>query len=175
MSDISITASEGEKASILIDPPRQDIIMEERIARLRGLRGLNKDTANTPQVPRSQVHYGRLLGGVIVESKNHKVQKFFKRRARIADEDRQLADVSISHDGAYAIAVCIALDEGVDNAQGKPMIIDDGSGDPLHEPEWADEGWFSPPDGRVADVRHDYQEDGFSDELSEAGKDGVST
>jgi len=175
MSDISITASDGEKASILIDPPRQDILMEENIARLRGLRGLNKDMAQTPRIIVSQYCYGKLLGGKFVESKDHPAKKFFTRRARIADEDRQLADLSVSHDGGYAIAVCIALDEEVDMAQGKPMIIDDGSGDPLHEPEWADEGWFSPPDDRVEDTRHDDQEDGFSDELSEAGKDGGST
>ncbi len=175
MSDISITASEGEKASILIDPPRQDILMEENIARLRGLRGLNKDMAQTPRIIVSQYYYGKLLGGKFVESKDHTAKKFFTRRARIADEDRQLADLSISHDGGYAIAVCMALDEEVDNAQEKLVIIDDGSGDPLHEPEWADEGWFSPPDDRVEDTRHDDQEDGFSDELSEAGKDGGST
>lgn len=175
MSDISITASEGEKASILIDPPRHDIVMEEGIARLRGLRGLYGNTAETPQTPLSQYCYGTLAGGKFFESKHRTAYKFFKRRARVADEDRQLADLSISHDGEYAIAVCIALDEEVDNAQGKPVIVDDGSGGPLHEPEWADEGWFSPADGRVEDVGRDDQEVGFLDELSEAGKDGPST
>lgn len=149
--------------------------MGEDIARLRGLRGLNKDMAQTPRIIVSQYCYGKLLGGKFVESKDDTAKKFFTRRVRIADEDRQLTDLSISHDGGYAIAVCMALDEEVDNAQEKSVIIDDGSGDPLHEPEWADEGWFSPPDGRVEDVRHVDQEDGFSDELSGTGTNGAST
>lgn len=148
--------------------------MEEGVARLRGLRGFNRDETQTPPMVVSQYSYGKLLGDNFVESKDHGAQKFFKRRARIANEDRQLAQLSISHDGGYATAVCIALDEEVDIAHRKPMIIDDGSGDPLHEPEWADEGWFSPPDGRAADVRHDDQEPGFLNELSVTGKDGAS-
>lgn len=148
--------------------------MPEGIARLRGLRGLHRDKAQTPPIVFSQYSYRKLLGDK-AESKDDKSQKFFKRRARIADEDRQVAELTISHDGEYAIAVCIALDEEVDNAQGKPVIMDDGSGDPLHEPEWADEGWFSPPDGRVADVRHDDPEEGFLKELLVTGKDGAST
>jgi len=175
MSDISITATQGEKAAILIDPPRHDIVIEEGVARFRGLRGLSGDTAQTPEISPSQHYYGELLGGKFIESKERTARKFFKRRARIADEDRQLADLSISHDGEYAIAVCIALDEEVDKAQGRPVIIDDGSGDPLHEPEWADEGWFTPTDGRLEDVGHDDQETDFSDQLSQDGKDGAAT
>ena len=69
-------------------------------------------------------------------------EKFFKRRAKIADEDRQYAELSITHDGEYATAVCLACVEDVENRKQKPPFIDYGSGDPLHEPEWGDEGFF---------------------------------
>ena len=62
-----------------------------------------------------------------------------RRRLLIQEEDRQLADLSISHDGEYAIAVCLALDE-VCGEDPEP-IIDDGTGEPIHEPEWGDVGF----------------------------------
>ena len=55
-------------------------------------------------------------------------------------EDRQIAEVSISHDGDYAVATCLAVDEPAKQTYNWPLI-DDGSGDPIHEPAWADDGW----------------------------------
>lgn len=142
--------------------------MDKRVATLRGLRGYSKDTEhidNTLLHPKAC--YGGILNGTFVETKDPNAERFFIRRAKIADEDRQLADVSISHDGKYAMAVCIALDEAFHPDQEKPAIIDDGTGEPLHEPEWADEGWFSPRENEVEDADHNIQNTGHSNAVSE--------
>ena len=163
MGDISVTVPQkrylaglaNEKAWLLVDPPRQKIVMDEGVAKLRGLRCLSEDTTPNP-VPNHPEHfYGEIWNGEFVETRNREAKKFFTRRARIEEQDRQLAEVSISHDGEYAMAVCIALDEEVSKAQQKPLIIDKGSGDPLHEPEWADKGWISPTDVDDEDVYRD--------------------
>ena len=69
-------------------------------------------------------------------------KEIFRRRRLILDEERQEADLSISHDGDYAIAVCLALDEEVDSIghENKP-VLDDGKGEPIHEPEYGDAGF----------------------------------
>ena len=56
-------------------------------------------------------------------------------------EDRRLADVTISHEGQYAIAVCQALDEL--HVQDSTPIIDTSNGEPLHEPQYGDQGFES--------------------------------
>ena len=156
MSEISIVEprnkylleSMTEKPSILIDPHRQDVVMNAAVANIRGLRTVSIPHAEegVEEVPYSMHCRGAIMNGEFVETKSDEAARLFKRRARTADEDRQLADVSISHDGKYAMAVCIALDEKTDNVQLKPPIIDDGTTNPLHEPEWGDEGWFGPED-----------------------------
>ena len=160
MSEISIVEpqkkylleSMTEKPSILIDPHRQDVVMNAAVAKIRGLRTVAIPRAEgVEEVPYSEHCRGVIMNGEFVETKSGEAARFFKRRARIADEDRQLADVSISHDGKYAVAVCIALDEKTDNVQLKPPIIDDGTTNPLHEPEWGDEGWFGPKDDNNKD------------------------
>lgn len=70
-------------------------------------------------------------------------QRTFIRQARIKEEDRQVAELSISHDGEYAVAVCMALDEPREETEGKSEpIIDDGTGEPIHEPVWGDKGFL---------------------------------
>ena len=72
--------------------------------------------------------------------------RFFVRKARIKDDEQQIAEISISHDDDYAVAVCMALDEKVNSRhcseESSPCTIDDGSGEPLHEPEWGDSGYL---------------------------------
>ena len=58
------------------------------------------------------------------------------RRLLVKEEDRQVADLSISHDGEYAIAVCMAVDEVYE--VDMMAVTDTGKGDPIHEPEWGD-------------------------------------
>jgi len=66
-------------------------------------------------------------------------RRIIRRRLLIKEEDKQLADLSISHDGEYAIAVCMALDEASD--EHPDPVIDHGIGKPIHEPEWGDLGF----------------------------------
>lgn len=59
------------------------------------------------------------------------------------EDERQIAEISISHDGDYAIAVCMALDEAPkDMEEDTEFIDDDGSGEPIHEPVWGDVGFL---------------------------------
>ena len=65
----------------------------------------------------------------------------YYRRSRVKESDRQVAEVNISHDGDYAIAVCMAFDPRKPTVQEK-TIVDNGEGLSLHEPQWGDEGWL---------------------------------
>ena len=65
----------------------------------------------------------------------------YYRRSRVKESDRQIAEINISHDGDYAIAVCMAFDPPDSSVQEK-TIVDSGEGLPLHEPQWGDEGWL---------------------------------
>lgn len=59
------------------------------------------------------------------------------------EEERQTAELNISHDGDYAVAVCLALDEASKEKEGDgEPIVDDGSGEPIHEPIWGDRGFL---------------------------------
>ena len=82
----------------------------------------------------------------------HADKEIYRRRRLIRDEERQEADLSISHDGEYAFAVCLALNEEVDSIghEDKP-VLDDGSGPPIHEPEYGDTGF----EDEVVWMRHE--------------------
>lgn len=136
MQDVSIVKSpNSDKVIALIDPVCNVIQMDERVAYLRGLRGFG---------PQSQGHHkGPLMG----EDENDLVQvqgtigKHINRRRKIKETERQTAEMSISHDGEYAVAVCIAYDAPGHHPEGR-RIIDDGTGPAIHEPQWGDQGWF---------------------------------
>lgn len=66
----------------------------------------------------------------------------FERRARVREDERQVAELNISHDGDYSIAVCMALDQAPEEMEGDEFIDDDGSGEPIHEPVWGDIGFI---------------------------------
>lgn len=70
---------------------------------------------------------------------------FYLRKAKIKDEDQQIAEISISHDNGYAVAICMALVEG-SHSKNRSQIVDDGLGEPLHEPEWGDVGYLEDAD-----------------------------
>ena len=109
--------------------------MDERVARLRALRGFG---------PRSQkLRKDNLVTGSGHASRDDQNQEplYYERRSKVKESERQIAEVSISHDGSYAAAVCMALDEPATEASDQ-FVIDDGEGLPKHEPRWGDEGWF---------------------------------
>ena len=66
-------------------------------------------------------------------------EPLFLRQLLVKEEDKRLADVSISHDGEYATAVCLALDEEIEEVL--EPVVDFGDSDPLHEPRWGDRGF----------------------------------
>ncbi len=136
MQDISIVKSpNSDKAIALIDPVCNVIQMDERVASLRGLRGFG---------PQSQ---GLRKGSLIGKDEDVSVQvqgtigKHFNRRRKIKETERQTAEISISHDGEYAVAVCMAYDAPGLHPEGR-RIVDDGTGPAIHEPQWGDHGWF---------------------------------
>ena len=122
----SIEDAQSLQTKALIDPPSDSILMSERVAWMRGLRGFG---------PRSKM----LSGGAVVQRDG---QYYYRRRSKIKESERQMAGVSISHDGVYAVAMCMASTEQVSEARGG-TIIDDGEGPRMHEPSWGDEGWFN--------------------------------
>ena len=65
----------------------------------------------------------------------------FYRAPRIRMEHRRVADVSISHDGKYAFATALAVEDYEIPSQNPEFVDDNGEGEPIHEPEWGDEGW----------------------------------
>ena len=114
--------------------------MDDRVASERKLRGFG---------PRSQgLHKGALRGNADDSENVHdqdenliKKAPRFHRRAKVRSSDRQVAKINISHDGDYAVAVCMAFDPPGMKPDEK-RIVDDGRGPPKHEPQWGDEGWF---------------------------------
>ena len=147
MQDISIIHQRSTQANntisqlvALIDPVCDTIEMDERIASERRLRGFG---------PESQgLHRGALVGNADDREDAHgqdealiKKAPRFHRRAKVRSSDRQVAKINISHDGDYAVAVCMAFDPPGVKPEEK-RIIDDGRGAPKHEPQWGDEGWF---------------------------------
>ncbi|KAF6234562.1 hypothetical protein HO173_007188 [Letharia columbiana] len=134
------TVTDGaQKLIALIDPPSDNIEMIRRVATLRGLRGFGLQNHG--------LHKGSLMSKVelhkdVQDSKDGKVHRgvHYYRRSRVKESDRQVAEINISHDGDYAVAMCMAFDPPGTTIREK-TIVDQGEGLPLHEPQWGDEGW----------------------------------
>lgn len=116
--------------------------MSPEVAQKRGL--------HEAQSPNLGV-YGSVTGGQFFKSPKtdppHQLgSRFFTRRAKIKEEERQVAEISITHEKEYAVAVCMALDERPKTEHSIEYIVDDGSGEPLHEPDWSDTGFLEGED-----------------------------
>lgn len=141
MQDISIVRSSGDSKPVaLIDPICNMVQMDERVAALRGLRGFGKGS--------KELLKGPLDDDAIQEAKQTNAGTFTRRR-KVKMTERQMAEINISHDGDYAVAVCMALDSPGFNPEGR-LIVDDGTGEAIHEPQWGDEGWLDPEKERGA-------------------------
>lgn len=142
--------AKNNKVIALIDPPTHTILIDEDVAKIRALRGFG---------PRSQgLQKGALLTrrehDMTFSSKTRGAEplkraetakgqaKYLQRRAKVKESERQIAEVSISHDGDIAVAVCMALDQS-EPEKTTEFIVDDGRTLPTHEAQWGDEGWFS--------------------------------
>ena len=121
----SVEDAQHLKLIALIDPPCDTILIDERVAELRSLRGFSP---LSHQLLRAK---WVVWGG----------KRYYSRRSKVKESERQMAKISISHDEGYSTAVCIAFDRPFGEDRDKE-IIDDGKGLPLHEPIWGDEGWF---------------------------------
>lgn len=145
----SVEDAQSWQPKALIDPPSDSILMNEHVAGMRGLKGFGSQS--------------RILTGGAVIQKNG--QYYYRRRSKIKESERQMAEVSISHDGGYAVAVCMAPRGLVSEARGR-TIVDDGEGSPVHEPSWGDEGWFDRD-------RVDYEESKHSADYRMAVEDAL--
>lgn len=116
MSQITIDTHEAARGSgkpfAIIDPPREKIRLPVDIAREKGF---------TVQVTsEAQDLFGYTdqdVASVLVGP-------------RIREEDRRIAQVSISHDGPNVVAVCMALDE-LDEIED--TVTYDATGESLHK------------------------------------------
>lgn len=113
------------KTVAFIDPPTDTVLMSSTVAKKRGLRGFADENLHLPK--------GSML--------SRDGQSYYERRSRIKHPDRLVAQVSITHDGAYASAVCIIPNEPFwDSA--RTFVFDDGEGPSIHEPDWDDKDCF---------------------------------
>ncbi|MCJ1387331.1 hypothetical protein MMC18_000173 [Xylographa bjoerkii] len=126
------------KPIILISPPTRLVIMNTLTAAKRGLKGVasENDQAVSSNIPTELSQKMRALAQNIGFPVN---EPLFLRQLLVREEDKRLADVSISHDGEYATAVCLAMDEEMEEIL--EPIVDSGNGEPMHEPKWGDRGF----------------------------------
>ena len=146
MSEISILAENqlsAKRIYAFVDPPAKMVVMDESVAQTRGLRGYghNHTKNHRAYFQSGPCVYGTIHNNSFQETIPSDGKKFLVRRLKIKADERQVAEVSISHDGDYAVAVCMAVDELPVDPSEQSLIIDDGSNDSIHEPEWGDEGW----------------------------------
>lgn len=141
----------SHKTHVLIDPPTRVITMTAKVAALRGLQEFEFKSQSTSSLD-------KMLEGESFTGDGHNPiretslpdhldgsdeSKLYYRRELVKDDERQLAELNISHDGGYAVAVCLALDQkGQDVDEQTELIVDDGSGEPIHEPAWGDKGFL---------------------------------
>ena len=125
------------KPIALIDPPSRAVLIRGSVAMQRGLKGLSstKDKSFIGA-------YDMSLPGEHSGKDDPSLQSLVRlRRMLVKEEERRLAEISITHDGNYAMAVCMALDETMERQDELNEVLDDGLGEPIHEPEWGDKGW----------------------------------
>ena len=145
-----VELAKKSKAVALIDPPMDTILIDERVAEIRALRGFGMQSQGLQKGAlltrrehdinfSSKTFREEPLKGAMKQSGS---TKYLERRAKIKESERQIAEVNISHDGNTAVAVCLALDQP-EPERKTGSILDDGRSLPIHEPQWGDEGWFS--------------------------------
>ena len=130
---------------MLIDPPFSIVCMSEEVARKRGIRtGYTEDFNRERVVELLRGTLGRETRGPSPLGKDVEAQlkgQVIFRHKSVRMEDRQLADLSISHDGDFAVAVVQALDEPLPNHSKPELVVDDGQGRPMHAQQVGDEGY----------------------------------
>lgn len=161
MNEISVVKAErdpkGSKPQVLIDPPSQTILMDARVALLRGLREARYERMERNCLLKKKDPVQTSIDQHMLHLRNDP-EVIYKRRALVKEGDRQIAEGNISHDSDYAVAVCMAFDpkfksddesiymafdqEFKSDDENIEPVFDDGSGEPLHEPAWGDIGFL---------------------------------
>ena len=143
------------KTTALIDPVATIVSMDQRVAETRGLRGFGPRSIGLLRGPLSKIPNLHVYSNSKdVNVSDDGSSQYLKRRAKVEESQRQIAQLSISHDGDTAVAVCLASDETEPEPEQK-SVIDDGRHDPIHEPQWGDEGWFSEDDYNDTVANHE--------------------
>ncbi|MCJ1479434.1 hypothetical protein MMC13_008120 [Lambiella insularis] len=127
------------KPQCLIDPPRPAVIMNRSTAIKRGLESLILESNTTRISYPTGSTLDTSLKAIATSAGLPTQEAIFARPLRTIETERRVADLSISHDGSYAIAVCMALDE--DWEESNHAVIDSGEGESIHEPQWGDQGF----------------------------------
>ncbi|KAL8642554.1 MAG: hypothetical protein Q9228_000780 [Teloschistes exilis] len=123
------------------------IVMDPEVAKKRGL---------SSSISPEYTVWGNIEDGHFVQKPesatqdNHPAHRLQSRRARMTDKEQQIAEISISHEAEYAVAVCMALDDPTPPRADVGYIVDDGTGEPLHEPIWGDAEWLVEQDAEAA-------------------------
>ena len=159
--DISITDSRGDvfeaeegirfNLNAVIDPPTRLVQMDQTVAALRGLRGF-RGSEEEPDVntepPELTDSSGSKKPSNPEPSERLRIPiqaPFLTRRSLVKDEERQIAELSIAHENSVAVAICMAWNDPNEEMAGRlEPIVDDGSGEPIHEPAWGDRGFILP-------------------------------
>lgn len=135
-------ASPG-KPQVLIDPPRRVILMGSEVASIRGLKDAKADWMKENKWQTSNGWTATLANGPISNSLNRSDEKIYERQALVEEDDRQVVEGNISHDGDYVIAMCMTVDEKFENSKDDfQPNFDNGFGNPVHEPRWGDKGFL---------------------------------
>ena len=149
MRDVSIQnerrpvprSHQGCKLCALINPKLQRmILMDTEVAQKRGLSTKNRGIPGLNIVGSNRPLELEAFG--LSNLHGEPQRKYRCRRAKIKEEVQHFAEISISHEREYAVAVCMVLDEE-EAGSDIEYVVDDGTGEPLHEPLWGDEGFLS--------------------------------
>lgn len=123
-----VTSNRLSRITMLIDPPQPLVKMSHAVAEKRGLK------------PKT---FKAFKLGLVVPSVEAKLSGMYFRPKLVRPEDRQTADLSISHDGEYAVALVQAIvDPSSENNIDLETIEDDGNGEPIHQPQFGDAGFL---------------------------------
>lgn len=150
----------------VVEPPRRPLLIPKELAKQRGLFCGTDTFILAPSEGKKLLKMsqwtvsGEFIDGKFRLSRSDVGQQYYPRRLKRANdnEGREIAKVSLSHDLHFATATCIASETErsyrsetqrrrfmtSSEAFYLDAVLDDGLGEPMHEPRWGDEGWVTP-------------------------------
>ena len=157
--EVEVEAENRYNLNAVIDPPVRSVQMDQRVAVLRGLRTFRGDEEGADvvagQAERADPFTTGNSQGPLVHSERLRIPmhgSYLIRRSLVKDEDRKIAELSITHEDTVAVAVCMAWHDPSEEMIGKlEPIVDDGTGEPIHEPVWGDRGFTMAGTTKVAE------------------------